>query len=617
MAYTLIAKLDKFNGEEDNAQVWLNDMAKAITANNWDDARAMQYQSFTVKLQNFNGFKTEFLQYFSNNNSINKLTNTFTMIKQVDTKAVTTYLGCFYKNLRQIQAIQVDYFTAPQILNQFIRRLCSSILQRICSMHPIDLPTAVTYTRDFKAAELEANHIQALTIAQFINLFNGITIKKIHVYHRHPISHGSQRHASATTVVNKVPDSEPSPESRPIPTYLSVYNTPTNLSTASLSTATTSNLSSTATSNISTAATSNLSNTYHSNTTSKPSSNDIREPKIKDHPKLEISNGCTLTNLQLFSPTIRILSVEFGHHNQRIEQQQPPTNNISPATITENKSLDAIFSFELKKPSDMLLFSGAALEEKLITAMYTDAKIDDHFIKLIFDSNQLGYQVDCAVSTRIITADGATKTPIGKIDDFSIEVNSIVVPIKVLATNTTALLIDFKEDKPKPTWEAYQVSWTDEEHNKLLPILSWDDNRKSKQREKPIWKTDNLIWTDYDKSKPTTSWGKGKEKEKKVTTTTHNLYAYTISHQSTYHCSKLICTDCGKKLSLMGTCCGNNEEYQQLDNTLCLACGKTLLDKGMWNNISGRRGMYDELCQYTILISNWIRKGTPIKATWR
>ncbi|KAG9286094.1 hypothetical protein G9A89_022771 [Geosiphon pyriformis] len=62
----------------------------------------------------------------------------------------------------------------------------------------------------------------------------------------------------------------------------------------------------------------------------------------------------------------------------------------------------------------------------------------------------------------------------------------------------------------------------------------------------------------------------------------------------------------------MGTCCGDDEEYQMAtkfychachvkhfgrpkqvkkwDNTPCIACGKTLLDEGMWNNIPGRGG---------------------------
>ncbi|KAG9298324.1 hypothetical protein G9A89_002812 [Geosiphon pyriformis] len=38
---------------------------------------------------------------------------------------------------------------------------------------------------------------------------------------------------------------------------------------------------------------------------------------------------------------------------------------------------------------------------------------------------------------------------------------------------------------------------------------------------------------------------------------------------------------------------------------------------GNSNNILGQEGMCDALCQYTILISNWFKKGTPIEATWK
>ncbi|KAG9298313.1 hypothetical protein G9A89_002801 [Geosiphon pyriformis] len=66
-------------------------------------------------------------------------------------------------------------------------------------------------------------------------------------------------------------------------------------------------------------------------------------------------------------------------------------------------------------------------------AMYTNAKVNSHPIKLIFDigladsiitkqlMNQLGYQIDCAISTKIITANKTTKTPIGEINNFSFE----------------------------------------------------------------------------------------------------------------------------------------------------------------------------------------------------
>ncbi|KAG9286514.1 hypothetical protein G9A89_014680 [Geosiphon pyriformis] len=101
-------------------------------------------------------------------------------------------------------------------------------------------------------------------------------------------------------------------------------------------------------------------------------------------------------------------------------------------------------------------------------------------------------------------ADGATKTPISEIDDLPIEINGIIIPIKVLIMeviqyqalidndwltgNTREYqqppLINFEEEKPKPTWEAYQVSWADKEHNELPPILSWDNNGKGKQINK-------------------------------------------------------------------------------------------------------------------------------------
>ncbi|KAG9303329.1 hypothetical protein G9A89_013655 [Geosiphon pyriformis] len=65
-------------------------------------------------------------------------------------------------------------------------------------------------------------------------------------------------------------------------------------------------------------------------------------------------------------------------------------------------------------------------------AMYTNAKINSQSIKLILDSGL----ADTA-SARIIITDGATKTPIGEIDALLIEVNGIIVPIKVLVIEAT------------------------------------------------------------------------------------------------------------------------------------------------------------------------------------
>ncbi|KAG9304102.1 hypothetical protein G9A89_006012 [Geosiphon pyriformis] len=65
-------------------------------------------------------------------------------------------------------------------------------------------------------------------------------------------------------------------------------------------------------------------------------------------------------------------------------------SNIPPATVINDKLLAAIFPFELEKPSQLPLFNGATLEEKPITAIYTDAKVNEHPIKLILDSSSAG-----------------------------------------------------------------------------------------------------------------------------------------------------------------------------------------------------------------------------------
>ncbi|KAG9284591.1 hypothetical protein G9A89_004633 [Geosiphon pyriformis] len=433
MTYTPITKLKKFSGKEDNAQAWINDTIQVIpyflkdTANLW-------YYSLAQKPQNFNAFKIKFLRYFSNNNSINCLTSTFIIIKQGDTKAL---------------------------------------------------------------AELEANHAQAvnLVINESSNLdfklkhFNNLINQKIKIY---------LRCMSATTVVNKSSNSKLLLKSRPISANLSANDIAVNISTVHILT---SSLSITITSNILTAAT-----------------NDIRKLQIQSYPKLKIGNSGSPTNSQFIKSLIRIMPnylsllitpEDTPSNNQETNHTSTPTNNILPATITKNKSLDAIFSFELKKLSAMLLFSGVTFEEKPITTMYINVKVDGHSIKLILDSgladsiitkqliNQLDCQVDRTASTQIITVNG---------------INSIIVPIKVLVmeatqyqalisndwlsktnvmldwnmqelqlsqnsrhtyvpatcghfktTNMPAPLIKFKKKEKKPIWEAYQVSWTEDD----------------------------------------------------------------------------------------------------------------------------------------------------------
>ncbi|KAG9289390.1 hypothetical protein G9A89_007951 [Geosiphon pyriformis] len=85
-----------------------------------------------------------------------------------------------------------------------------------------------------------------------------------------------------------------------------------------------------------------------------------------------------------------LVTPENATSNNTKFNQHVPINTIPPATISSNEFLAAIFPFELEENTPIPLFSGATLEEKLITAMYTDVRVDGHFIKLILDSGSAG-----------------------------------------------------------------------------------------------------------------------------------------------------------------------------------------------------------------------------------
>ncbi|KAG9304664.1 hypothetical protein G9A89_021444 [Geosiphon pyriformis] len=296
--------------------------------------------------------------------------------------------------------------------------------------------------------------------------------------------------------------------------------------------------------------------------------------------------------------------------------------------------------------------------------MYTDAKVDGHPIKLILDSSSAD-----SIITRQLMDQLVTKTPIGEIDDFLFEVNGIITPIKVLvieASQYQALvgndwlfktnavlnwmmqelqlsvngqhtcvpatcghfkvsskeepLIELKEEK-KPIWKAFQVFWANADHNELSLILSWNDKGK-KKKEELIWQPNLRAWDEDELNESTAEWTweekrKGKEKKDDQPPSANSAYVlYSMPPQTGYFVVK----NCQQWAHAVVR---TKNRQQQLnttvthDSTLCLTCGDTLLDEGMWKDIPGRGGAYNETCQYTILINNWVRKGTPINDAWK
>ncbi|KAG9297008.1 hypothetical protein G9A89_008594 [Geosiphon pyriformis] len=632
MAYASITKLENFTNKEDDAQAWINDVSKVIITNNWDNTRALQAISYFLK----------------------KTAN-------------------------------------------------SCILQHVHPLHPANLQAAVIHIRDFESAELEANYAQAVnlimngssdlnsklkqisdTINQKIKGYLANNHQSIYQPPQKCSNQGNYNHSQNQAHLSTSANQQWQPKmhvyhncakSKHLPANDAAANlSSTSISDPSLSTAATSNISTAVIHNISTAATSNLLTSNHSKTTLKLTL--TQNPKTEnDTTKLEIGNGCPPTdphatqnpNSQNYL-SLLVTPEDTIPSNPKTNPIQKLISNILPATVTENKTLAAIFPFEFKETTPVLLFSGAALEKKPITAIYTDAKVDSHSIKLILDSgsagsiitrqlmDQLGCQVDHAASAYIITVDRATKTPIGEIDDFLFKINGIIIPIKVLvmeATQYQALMsnnwllkthatldwttqelqlifgatcghfkpsnaqpfIEFEEETKKPTWEAYQVSWTNQDYNELPPVLFWNSNIKGKQKETELtWISNQARETknDYNELKDN---GKRKGKEttlEETTSTSKKTSGWTslyLVHEPLPQLPyiPLKCKDCEKKLSFIGT---------WINNEPCLACSKQLLDEGMWNDIPGREGTCDTSCQYMILINDWVSCGTLITAAW-
>ncbi|KAG9307168.1 hypothetical protein G9A89_016996 [Geosiphon pyriformis] len=502
MTTSYIARLTNFSGEEEEMDVhtWLREAQKAIQANNWNDQRAIQilpfflkgtadswYQSLKTKLTSFAEFKNALLEYFSDPNAVIQLQNKFNTIKQNTGETVIQYLAQFNQIRRQIEVIEQEYYTDPQVLNQFIRGLKSSILGRVRPAHPNSLPEAVTLARALESAKKEANHSQMVnivieenkteTLEKRVTQLGKELSKKIESYlipdprkntYQPPQKHSQEvsdsrnnrslhqefrtetrachfckrvRHLISqcqTRMMQEArennyyaPPQMPRNQYTPIPRqYPTTYQNQGAYQQQPM-----------------------IANpNWHPEARNQPMWN--QNALVQRNPNHAGTNQQTNPNYQNYQQTYLnipenlIIGNNDDRNINRTKNFSKLSQTIPPAVATEDSSLTAIFPFELKENEAM--FSEAALDEKRpITAMYMEATVNNTPIKLILDSrfagsivtlqlvNQLGFKVDRAATFQIITANGSTKLPHGEIDSFPFEINGIAIPTKVLVMDTT------------------------------------------------------------------------------------------------------------------------------------------------------------------------------------
>ncbi|KAG9302122.1 hypothetical protein G9A89_020556 [Geosiphon pyriformis] len=542
------------------------------TADSW-------YQSLETKPTSFAEFKNALLEYFSDPNAVIQLQNEFNTIKQNTGETVTQYLARFNRIRHQIEAIEQGYYTDPQVLNQFIRGLKSSILGRVRPAHPNSLPEAVTLTRALESAEKEANHSQMVnmvieenkteTLEKRVMRLEKELSKKIESYlipdprknTYQPPQRRSQEVSDSRN--NHSSCQEFRTETRACHFYKRVEHLISQCRTRMMQEARENNYYAPPQMprNQYTPISRQYLTTYQNQGAYQQQpmiANPNWRPKARNQPMWNQNalvqrnlnragtNQQTNPNYQNYQQTYLnipenlIIGNNDGKNINRTKNSSKLSQTIPPAVATEDSSLAAIFPFELEENEAM--FSGAALDEKRpITAMYTEATVNNTPIKLILDSrsagsiitlqlvNQLGFKVDRAATSQIITADGSTKLPHDEIDSFPFKINGIVISTKVLVMDATQyqvlvgndwltkanatldwttqeLLInynghqakipaicghfqkpsanqrptfEFEENPALPAIETYQLSWADDQRTRLPAVPTWTSKERS------------------------------------------------------------------------------------------------------------------------------------------
>ncbi|KAG9299732.1 hypothetical protein G9A89_013092 [Geosiphon pyriformis] len=152
------------------------------------------------------------------------------------------------------------------------------------------------------------------------------------------------------------------------------------------------------------------------------------------------------------------------------EEQDFHYTALSKTRIAENANLSDIFPFEFEANKlPFLLSNVAANKQKAITAMYTEAEVEEKAIRLILNTQ-----------TIIVTANGMKKTPVGEIDNFSFTLDGITIPVKVLVMDTQELTISYQEQHARIP----ATCGTFNKHSEKAPAFEFKP-----EEEKPIIET--------------------------------------------------------------------------------------------------------------------------------
>ncbi|KAG9304287.1 hypothetical protein G9A89_019849 [Geosiphon pyriformis] len=549
---TYIAKIFEFNGEdiETSPQEWLDQVTKAGDANRWNEQQENGLKT-AAPFNDWNAFKAAFLEQFTDNNI---------SITLQPSKSVMTYIGKFNKLFRQIRQLETNnYYSNAQILDQFITGLKDKLIKKICPHVPEDLNSAIQHAKRYEMAIEETNCTKLVNLAiketssaaeEKIDQFT----KKVENYFTNQQQQQSQRYQppQRRNQNNFAPLSNNQPQNchysyyPPRPQYQNNYYQP-------------------ASQPIQQQYQQPLTQHYQvparrlftQNQFTPQNRYQVNNNRISSNNQLVLRNSTQLRpNHYLTQPSYLTMPEEQDFHytapseGRAAAQQQNSSyilTTIPPARIAKNANFSDIFPFEFEANElSSLLSNAAANEQKAITAMYTEAEVEEKTIRLILDSESAR-----SIITYQLMQQLKRNTPVGEIDNFPFTLDGITIPVKVLVMDTLQYQAFVRNDwlqkaNANLNWKTQELTISYQGQHTWVPATCSTFNKHSEKA--PAFEFEP-------------------EEEKLLIET---FMALGSTKQRPY--IPLKCKDCHKKLSSMGACILPEKEYENHTCYYCKTC---------------------------------------------
>ncbi|KAG9303208.1 hypothetical protein G9A89_000743 [Geosiphon pyriformis] len=408
MATAYIAKIPEFTGKDNDtsAQEWLNKVQKAEDVNGWIAARMLKtipyflqgtaekwFENLEEPFENWQAFKNAFLQQFTDNNISITLRNHFRNIKQETSETVMTYLGRFNKLLRQIQQLETnDYYSDAQILDQFIAGLKAKLIKKVCPHALADLATAIRHAKSYEMAMEEANHTKLVNLAieetssTAEEKIDQLTKKVESYFQINNNSNNNHKNINSHNNATKtILDHRPTTNLKIV--IIMEFQDIGNKIVGNYK-----ETNKTGVINIT---------LYHNNSITNFHHQSIihQDHKIKTTPPTQQYQvpARRLVQHNQFTPQNQLQKKSDFQQtalskDKVVAPRSNPSNHIIlPAQIAQNPNLSDIFLFEFEANKSPFLLSNAAVnEQKAITAMYTEATVEEKPIHLILNNGLAG-----------------------------------------------------------------------------------------------------------------------------------------------------------------------------------------------------------------------------------